>query len=492
MSDNQYFSALIDSYSDVRVLCVGDVMLDRFIYGEVERISPEAPIPILRILRERAMLGGAGNVVANLRALGATVHMVSVIGQDEPGFAIREKLDELVSNQEGLVVSTGRPTTVKSRFVASTQQVLRADFEETREIGSEVLENVLTNIKTLIPQSDVVILSDYGKGVLNDEVIEKTIAWAAEHNLPVIVDPKGNDYRRYRGAALVTPNRDELSAAAGLGRLKTNDEICAGALKIINECGIQTVLATRSEDGMSIITQDQEPIHVETEALEVFDVSGAGDTVVATMAATLGTGASLQDAARLANAAGGVVVGKSGTAVIYAHELKEKMLNGADHFLKEGRIAPLMILDEALARIEQWRAKGLTVGFTNGCFDLLHPGHISLLEQSKDRCDRLIVGLNTDASVSGLKGPNRPVHDEHARSLVLGATAMVDMVILFKDETPLKLIEAISPDLLVKGQDYTVETVVGAEHVLSYGGEVYLAELKQGFSTTRTLERLAS
>jgi len=416
--------------------------------------------------------------------------LIAVVGDDKNGDALRDKLLAIMPHTDGLVTSSTRPTTIKSRFIANSQQLLRTDQEESRAVKNTTEEELKQAIDTLLPSHNVVILSDYGKGVLTDSIIEHVMALAAQHDIPVIVDPKGNDYSRYRGAHIVTPNRNELSQASNM-IVKSDDEVRAAGMKVISTCGIQNVFATRSEDGISVISEHAEPIHMPTQAIEVYDVSGAGDTVISTVAAAIGCGASLEETASIANVAGGIVVGKMGTAVAYAHEVKLRIEKGEAAADTAGPIAPSLGLRDAVEQVERWRAQGHKVGFTNGCFDLLHPGHISLLEQSRSRCDKLIIGLNTDRSVQRLKGPSRPVQNETSRATVLGANAMVDMVILFDEETPINLIEAISPDLLVKGADYTIETVVGAEHVMSYGGEVYLAELQNGHSTTGTVARIA-
>ena len=337
-----------------------------------------------------------------------------------------------------------------------------------------------------VADAAVIVLSDYGKGVLTPELMRALIDAGKAQNKPVVVDPKGKDFSRYRGATVMTPNRAELAAATGLP-VGTEEEIAAAAKKLIAECALESLLVTRGPDGMSLFARDGEPTHLPAEAREVFDVSGAGDTVVAMLAAALAAGVALPDAARLANVAAGIVVGKTGTAVATADEVFTA-LHTQDLLADENKVAAH---DEALARVERWRKDGLVIGFTNGVFDLLHPGHVTLLSQAKAACDRLVVGLNSDASVKRLKGPTRPVQNESARSAVLASLAAVDLVTIFGEDTPLALIEQIRPDVLVKGSDYTIATVVGADVVQRHGGRVILAELLPGHSTTGTIAKLA-
>jgi len=481
-------SALADRVAQIHatpVLCIGDVMLDRFVYGSVERVSPEAPIPVVAIERETAMLGGAGNVVRNLVALGAAPAFVSVIGDDAPGREIGRLVGEHEAIDPCLLVENGRKTTIKTRFFASHQQLLRADAETRAPIREATRDRLLARVEAALPRAGAMVLSDYGKGVLPPEVSAQLIARARAAGVPVVVDPKGADYSHYRGAALVTPNRKELVEATGMP-VGSDDEVVAAARAVIERCGIEAVLVTRSQDGMTLVTARGSVDHLPAEAREVFDVSGAGDTVVATLAAAIASGAPLAEGARLANVAAGIVVGKVGTAVAYADELVGALHHG-EITAGEAKIASRT---QAVEGLDRWRRKGLKVGFTNGCFDLIHPGHVSLLSQAKAACDRLVVGLNSDASVRRLKGPTRPVQSETARATVLASLAAVDMVVVFGEDTPRDLIEALRPDVLVKGADYTVDTVVGADLVHGWGGRVLLAELIDGQSTTNTIRRM--
>ncbi|KAF0118998.1 MAG: D-beta-D-heptose 7-phosphate kinase / D-beta-D-heptose 1-phosphate adenosyltransferase [Rhodospirillaceae bacterium] len=474
---------MIDLIPGGLVVCVGDAMVDRYVYGIVERVSPEAPIPVLRITREAGMLGGAGNVVRNLLALGAHPTLVSVRGDDAAGEELAALLARHPDVESHLVVELERQTPVKTRFVAQAQQLLRADRETTAPLSSAARHALVMRAKAVLDGAAVAVLSDYGKGVLKEGIAAELIA--AARGRPVLVDPKGTDYGCYRGATLLTPNRHELAEATRLPT-GTTDEVITAARRLIETCAVTAVLATRSQDGMTLVHADGTVHHLPAQAREVFDVSGAGDTVVATLAAVLAGGAPLAEAARLANVAAGIVVGKVGTAVASAAEIVAAL----HHQDLAGGEAKVVTLETALEQVARWRRRLLTVGFTNGCFDLLHPGHVSLLRRARAACNRLIVGLNSDDSVRRLKGETRPVQSETARAVVLASLTDVDLVVLFREDTPLALIEALRPDVLVKGADYTVETVVGASVVQGYGGKILLANLEEGFSTTTTIARM--
>jgi D-beta-D-heptose 7-phosphate kinase/D-beta-D-heptose 1-phosphate adenosyltransferase len=487
MVEYSALAAVVDALPGARVLCVGDVMLDRFVYGQVERISPEAPIPILRVERERSMLGGAGNVVRNLAVLGAETCFVSVIGDDPAGRDVTRLVAAEPGVEPHLLTQRDRGTTIKLRYVAGAQQLLRADSETIAAISSALETQIVQRAIDDLDRAAVVVLSDYGKGVLTREATRRIIEAARARGRIVLVDPKGSDYGRYRGANLLKPNRRELAEAARMP-VDSDEAIVAAARHLIKTCDVKEILVTRSQDGMTLIGASGEPRHLPARAREVFDVSGAGDTVIATLAAALAIGQDTLAAARLANAAAGIVVGKIGTAVAERQEI-QAALHSRDLMTGE---AKTVTLAQAQDRVAAWRAKGLKIGFTNGCFDLLHPGHVSLLTQARAACDRLIVGLNADASVKRLKGATRPVQSEAARAVVLGSLASVDLVVLFAEDTPLELIRALKPDVLVKGADYTIETVVGADVVQSYGGRVLLADLMAGHSTTATLKKIAA
>ncbi|MDE8349183.1 MAG: D-glycero-beta-D-manno-heptose-7-phosphate kinase [Acidocella sp.] len=475
-------SNYVKQLSRASVLVVGDVMLDRYVYGDVTRISPEAPVPILTVSREVAMPGGAGNVVRNITALDGAAAFVSVVGDDQAG----SDLTGLIGGQQGvepwLLVQGGRTTTLKTRYIALGQHLIRADREETVELPAKLSERLVRIATDAMAATSVTVLSDYRKGVLSSEIVQRLIAAAKAMNRQVIVDPKGADYSRYHGADIVTPNRRELAEASGMP-VATEADIVAAAHELLQRYQFGAVLVTRAEDGMTLVTPGAVR-HYPGEAKDVFDVSGAGDTVVATLATALAVQVPLFEAARLANIAGGIVVGKVGTAIARPNELLAAITPVT------GALRKIVTASAAAEAAERWHMRGYKVGFTNGCFDLLHPGHVHLLEQCRAMCDRLIVGMNSDASVKRLKGPARPVQPEAARAAVLASLASVDLVCMFEDDTPLNTLSLIKPDILIKGADYTRETVVGAAEVESWGGSVALAQLLPGHSTTATLARL--
>ncbi|NBG95010.1 D-glycero-beta-D-manno-heptose-7-phosphate kinase [Pyruvatibacter mobilis] len=473
-----------------RVVCLGDIMLDRYVYGRVDRISPEAPIPVIAVEREAAMLGGVGNVARNVASLGGTAGLLATIGDDEAGREVLRLISEEERIEPDLITDIGRATTVKTRFVAGAQQLLRADQEVALPLSGESVDAIVEAAREDMANAGVIVLSDYAKGCLSDNVLQAIIGTARDMGLPVIVDPKSADFSRYSGATMIKPNLKELALATGMP-CGTDAEVLDAATEALAHANADAILVTRSQAGMTLVMRAPsgegiEAHHFPARALEVFDVSGAGDTVLATLGLAIAAGADLPQAAAIANAAAGLVVAKIGTAVVYpgelTHALHEADVNKADQ--------KICTLTEALDRVERWRAQGQSVGFTNGCFDLIHPGHLSLLRQSRAECDRLVVGLNSDSSVKQLKGESRPLQGELARALVLASLEDVDMVVIFSDETPLTLISTLKPDVLVKGADYTVETVVGADIVQANGGRVVLAELVAGQSTTNTIARM--
>lgn len=475
----------IAQFSGVTVLVVGDLILDRFVNGVIERISPEAPIPVLHGRGETLALGGAGNVVSNIVSLGGKAVPVSVVGDDQSGRNVQRMLAELGADTAGVTETGGRMTSSKSRFSALNQQVLRFDEEEIAALAGMERAALVGRFRGALDHADIVVVSDYGKGVLLDGVATELISICREAGKPVLADPKGRDYSRYAGATAVTPNRKELGEA--VGRVVFSDEeVEAAARELIAAHGFEFVVATRSEKGMSVIDASAAH-HISTQAREVFDVSGAGDTVIASFALALAAGCDTAAAAAIANAAAGVVVGKRGTARLSAEELLGALLRSQSAVTHRDAI---LDASAALRMVAAWRREGLSVGFTNGCFDILHAGHVSLLHAARAQCDRLVLGLNSDASVRRLKGEGRPVNDQHDRACVLAALSSVDAVIVFEEDTPLKLIEALKPDILVKGADYTVDQVVGADVVQKAGGRVVLIDLVAGKSTTGTIGRL--
>ena len=478
--------AQIRALKKARVVCVGDVMLDRFVYGDVTRISPEGPIPICRVQKETAMLGGAGNVVRNLVALGASVDFISLVGNDDIARDVDRLLHDLSGVSHTLTMEANRPTTSKVRYVAGGQQLLRADRETTDPVPDAIADILASKVEKALRDAALLVVSDYGKGVITSRLATRLIEIARQKNKPVIVDPKSKDFGRYAGAAIITPNLREMVAAGGVEPM-TEDGIVSAARTLLSNVGIDAMLVTRGAQGMSLVSGDTAH-HFKSRAREVFDVSGAGDTVVATLAASIAVGHSYEDAAQLANVAAGIVVGKVGTAVSYAEDILAE-LNGS---FETGERQVVRTIDAAMNRIHKWRDKGEKVGFTNGCFDLLHPGHVSLLAEARGACDKLVVGLNSDWSVKRLKGKERPSQTERARAAVLSSLETVDLVIIFNEDTPEHLIKEIKPDVLVKGADYSIETVIGADFVQGYGGEIILVEIVPGFSTTATIARMNS
>jgi D-beta-D-heptose 7-phosphate kinase/D-beta-D-heptose 1-phosphate adenosyltransferase len=486
MTTNQKLHNWVAKLNNAAVVCVGDVMLDQYVYGDVERVSPEAPIPVLNVNRRTHALGGAGNVAGNIAALGAAAHLVAVVGDDDPGAQVRELIAGTDGIEPRLLVDSNRPTSIKTRFIAGSQQLLRADDEAVGGVAKKLLDGVVDAATADLdaPEVGAVILSDYGKGVLADPVIGQLVAAAQAASVPVIVDPKGTDYTKYTGADVLTPNRKELNEATRMAT-GSSDEIVAAAQHLVETCGARHVLVTRGREGMSLVSAAAPPVHLPALAREIFDVSGAGDTVVAVLATGLAAGMPVAEAAQLANVAAGLVVAKVGTAVVRNAELADAV--DAAVSVSEKIVDQKQLADQ----VALWRSRGLSIGFTNGCFDLVHPGHISLFEQAESECDRLVVGLNSDASVGRLKGSGRPVQDAAARGRVLASVAAVDAVVVFDEDTPIELIRQIRPDVLVKGADYALDEVVGGDFVQGYGGRVVLADLVDGFSTTDTIARLA-
>jgi D-beta-D-heptose 7-phosphate kinase/D-beta-D-heptose 1-phosphate adenosyltransferase len=474
-------------FEQTRILVVGDVMLDRYVDGSVDRMSPEAPVAVLQADGERSMAGGAANVARNIAALGGQAILIGLVGQDEDGAVLTSALRTVSGIEAHLIEDPARPTTTKTRFVAGRQQLLRVDHEKSTPANRAIEQALIGAVQSVLGRVQLVILSDYAKGVMTDRVIAGVAAAGKAAGIPVIADPKSRDFRRYHGVDLLTPNRHEAATAAGIPCGNETETVMAGN-HLMEQTGIPSLLITRGEQGMSLMRKGQAPLHLPADAREVFDVSGAGDTVIASLGLALAGGLDMEIAARFANLCGGIVVGKAGTALVHPADV-----TGALHARAVGisSNAKVMDLSRALGQVGHWRGAGLRIGFTNGCFDLIHPGHVSLLAQSRAACDRLIVGLNSDASVRRLKGADRPIQDEQMRATVLAALASVDMVVIFEEDTPIKLIEALRPDLLVKGADYRLDQVVGGDMVQAYGGRVLLVDLIAGHSTTATIKRLA-
>ena len=475
-TDFDKLAQYVQKLSLAQILCVGDVMLDRFVYGSVKRVSPEAPIPLVRIEQETVMLGGAGNVVRNLVALGAKCTFVSVIGHDDGGTKLTDLIGELDNVEAYLLRESNRPSTIKTRYMAAGQQLLRADRETNAPLAESTEADVQRTALEAIDVCDAMVLSDYGKGVLSDHSVAALIARARASGKPVVVDPKGDDFSRYQGSTVVTPNCAELAEASGMV-VHDEDSILSASRKLISEYGIDSILVTRSQDGMSLIDASSAN-HVEVRAQEVFDVSGAGDTVVAVFAAAIAVGITPLDAVSLA----------IGTAAVSGDDLITA-LHSSSLYASDTKI---ISKTAALEKVKQWRQRRDRIGFTNGCFDLLHPGHISLLRQARTACDRLVVGLNNDTSVTKLKGKGRPIQNETARARVLASLSIVDLVVLFSEDTPIDLIQILLPDLLIKGAGYHLDEVIGADLVRDNGGEVMLVSVEPGYSTTDTIARMTA
>jgi D-beta-D-heptose 7-phosphate kinase/D-beta-D-heptose 1-phosphate adenosyltransferase len=481
------FEHQLSALASQTVLCVGDLMLDEFVYGDVSRISPEAPAPVIAVTRQEALIGGAGNVARNVASLGARCLFVGVVGEDDAGRKLMAALGAQSNIEPYLVVHRSRPTTRKVRFVSDhhSTHLLRADWELASAIGADSEKVVIDHALAALPHVGAVVLSDYAKGVLTPRVIRAVIDRARALGKPVVVDPKGTDFSVYRGANIITPNRMELAAATRRPAV-SDDEIASAAAELCRLVDGDAVLVTRSEEGMTLVTPGAAPIHVPAYPVRVRDVSGAGDTGVAVLAAMLAMDAGFEAAMRAANAAAAVVVGKRGTATASVAELRSRILPAASLASEEKIVFDWSTLDDTL---DGWRRQDLRIGFTNGCFDIVHRGHIKVLTEARAACDRLVVGLNSDASVVRLKGEGRPIQNQEDRAVVLAALEAVDLVVVFPEDTPLELLRRVRPTVLVKGGDYRHDQVVGHELVEAAGGEVLLVDIIPGYSTTRLVDR---
>ncbi len=479
----------VDLFPSMRVMCVGDMMLDIFVYGKTNRLSPEAPVPVLLEQRQRSMLGGAGNVVANLCSLGCRTTFVGVVGQDAHGAALRNNMVELGAEVDTLLELPGYSTSVKTRYVSGRQHLLRVDREEPLHVPDAELEKLLAKIAERLKETDMVLLSDYGKGLFDERFTPAVIQLSREAGCRVIVDPKTTDYTIYRGATLVKPNRKEFEGVTGMSFDPAApgfaDAAVAAGREVCRRYGVGNLLVTLSEYGMLYIpgNENEDYKWIPTEAKEVFDVSGAGDTSLAVLGAALATGVSMKHAMKIANAASGIVVGKFGTACVTCEELKRTL----EHKEQSG----VLSVEAAAQLAAELREQGLIVGFTNGCFDILHPGHLSSFERARDLCDVLFVGLNSDASVQRLKGPTRPVNNQQARAAMVAALKPVSYVVIFEDDTALPLIEKLRPDVIAK-EGYPLERWPEGQLVESYGGKAVELPRVDGFSTTSIVEKINS
>lgn len=469
-------------FSKETILCLGDVMLDRFIYGQVHRISPESPVPILHTSRSFSMIGGAGNVARNMASLGANVIFIGIVGNDSVAFELDENLKNTPGITPYLFRESNRQTIQKTRFIAQGQQLLRVDEEVVKPCTEKTEAEILALCAKLETNCQAVVLSDYQKGFFTENFTQKLIH--IFQGKPIIVDPKGRSYTKYAGATLLTPNLKELQDYCGIS-FQDQSHMEEEAQKVCNDLNLKSVLVTQGSQGMTLLDNAAPPFQISAQAREVFDVSGAGDTVVATLAACMASKMPLKDACRLANVAAGIVVGKVGTATVSVQELQAAIYHHDTLHTEE----KVLSLAQAVDRLKDWRRQGLRVGFTNGCFDLLHLGHLHSIQEAAAHCDRLIVAINSDASVKRLKGPSRPIHSQETRSQVLAALAIVDMVVIFDEDTPIKPIEALLPDVLIKGGDYTIDQIVGASLVQAHGGQVVIVPIKEGHSTTLTIEK---
>ncbi|MBQ0267801.1 bifunctional D-glycero-beta-D-manno-heptose-7-phosphate kinase/D-glycero-beta-D-manno-heptose 1-phosphate adenylyltransferase HldE [Providencia huaxiensis] len=467
----------LPDYKQAGVLVVGDVMLDRYWHGPANRISPEAPVPVVKVTMVEERPGGAANVAMNIASLGANSRLVGLTGIDDAAKALTENLNAVQVRCDFVAIPT-HPTITKLRVLSRNQQLIRLDFEEGFE--NVDVAPVLERIEQALPHIGALVLSDYAKGALTH--VEKMIALANKANVPVLIDPKGNNFERYRGATLLTPNMSEFEAI--VGPCKNNQDVEEKGIKLLHSLELKALLITRSEQGMSLIRRDEAPLHLPTQAQEVFDVTGAGDTVIGVLAASIASGRPLHEACALANAAAGVVVGKLGTSTVSPIELENAIRGRADTGFG------VMTENELKQAVENARQRGERVVMTNGCFDILHAGHVSYLANARKLGDRLIVAVNSDASTRRLKGETRPVNPLEQRMTVLGALGSVDWVVAFEEDTPQRLIAEVLPDILVKGGDYRPEEIAGSAEVWAAGGEVKVLNFEDGISTTNIIKNI--
>jgi len=484
MSHQVDVKTAVAALSGATVLVVGDLLLDEYLWGRADRVSPEAPVPIVDVAREELRLGGAGNVVNNLAALGCQVKVISVLGNDADGEHVRTLLAGKGVDLSDVLIDETRVTSRKTRIVATGQQMIRVDRESREAVVGQVAETMIVRYKALLENGvQAVILSDYGKGTLTDALLRQFIDLARAKGIPALADPKGYDFSKYAGAAVITPNRKEAGEASGCV-LDSEAAIVALGTEMRRNLSLDALLITRSEEGMSLFKEDGVS-HLPAQAREVYDVSGAGDTVIAVFGAALGAGLNFDSAAELANLAAGVVVGKIGTSTVSCAEIlmaAGEPLTEADLKIK-GR-------EELSDILEEQRRQGRKVVFTNGCFDLLHVGHVKYLQAARRLGDLLVLGLNSDTSIKRLKGEGRPLINQEERSHILAALSCIDYVVVFDEDTPLQLLESLRPDILVKGGDYTPDTVVGRELVEGYGGRIELISFVDGKSTTGIIDKI--
>lgn len=491
---NQLYN-YIEKFKNTKVTVIGDIMLDRFLYGDVERISPEAPVPIFKFTNEKVMLGGAGNVAANLATLGCKPTFLGFVGSDTNG-EIVDTLLKKVGSHSHLCRLLNYPTIVKTRYIANHNHLLRSDKEELLPYIPELLPKFYKLVKQAVRMTDIVLLSDYNKGVLNKETTQMIIKICKESDVPVLIDPKGNDYSKYKGATLIKPNVKEFFDATGI-KLKPdspdfNEDLKKGAKLFFDNYDIANIIITLSEHGMAYVSSKNidDIVKIPTVAKEVFDVSGAGDTSLATLGIAIGAKIPLTQAMQLANFASGIVVGKLGTATVSFEELKQKLLQKSKNDV-EIENKKFVDISEAKRIIKSLKKQGKVIGFTNGCFDLLHRGHLSSLMQAKKECDVLVVGVNSDQSIKKYKGKDRPIQDQNTRALLLSCLEFVDYVIMFNDDNANYLVEELKPDVIAK-EGYSIENWPEAQKVLEYGGKVVTLNRIEGYSTSQLIKKIKS
>lgn len=482
--DRKRIESLFARTKEIRALVIGDLMLDEYLWGKTDRISPEAPVQVVDVLREDLRLGGAGNVVNNLVALGCKVSVCSVIGADDNGALLMQTFSGMGVDNEGLFEDPDRRTGKKTRVMAAHQQIVRIDRESKEALAPSYEARIIAWLKAHAQDFNVLVVSDYLKGVLTSPVIAAIVTLGKELKIPVVVDPKGSDYTKYSGATVLTPNKKEAEQASGIS-IVDEATLNLAAAKLLNNLNLSALLITRSEAGMSLFSIDGDPLHIPTVAREVYDVTGAGDTVLAVLSLGLAAGLPFDDSARLANTAAGIVVGKLGTSTLKPVEILDEI--GRGHRDSDNKIKNIDVLVEI---ISAEKSRGKRIVFTNGCFDLLHVGHVKYLQKARSFGDLLILGLNSDASIKRLKGEKRPLIGEEERAHILAALDCIDYVVVFDEDTPLNLIEALKPSILVKGGDYTLDGVVGREIVEANGGRVELVQFVDGKSTTNIIGKI--
>ena len=463
------------------ILVAGDVMVDEYILGEVERISPESPVPVL-VARDRLRrLGGAGNVVRNLVSLGGRVALFATVGRDEAGDWFKQHCEGMAVDAFWLKDDLSRPTTIKTRVVARNQQIVRIDEEHVRDIDPEIENAVMEDVKNVMPQVKAIIISDYGKGFLTSDLLDALLSSARAHGLPVFVDPKGMDYARYRGATYITPNVREASLASGI-EIRDRESLTKAGKALLAQAGAEGIVITRGRDGITLVTRDLDE-DFPVKPVEIVDVTGAGDTVVSTLALAVASGLSIEDAIGLANLSASLVVSRFGAASVTLDQMVESLREthqGSKHLSKE----------DIASTLRNHRIQGHRIVFTNGCFDLFHVGHLEILRKSRSLGDVLVVGVNSDKSVARLKGPGRPILSESERIELISALNFVDYVVQFEEDTPLELIKVVQPDVLVKGEDWKGKEVVGGDLVKARGGKVALVRHISGVSTSDIIRRI--